>query len=253
MLAHEYDTMRQMEDSYWWYTVLRDAVVREVRRLAAGNRQARILDAGCGTGGTLVRLKAENPSWHLSGIDFSQDAVAHTRARGLEEVRRGDVGQLPAPDGEFDGIVSLDVLYHRDVDETRALAEFYRTLRPGGFLVLNLPAFDFLAGSHDNVVSGVRRYTKERVRATLTTAGFQIERQQYWNAWLFPPISAWRLLSRVLNSRTAPEDMKSDLSLLPAWVNSALTTLGRADFALCRLLALPFGSSVFAVARKPAA
>jgi SAM-dependent methyltransferase len=253
MLAHEYDTMRQVEDTYWWYAVLRGVVVREVRRLAGANRTARILDAGCGTGGTLARLRDASPSWRLSGIDFSPHAVEHTRARGLNDAQQGDVARLPVADAELDGIVSLDVLYHRNVDEVRAVGEFHRSLRPGGFLVLNLPAFDLLAGSHDRAVGGARRYTKRKVRALLEPAGFQIEREQYWNAWLFPPVCAWRVLSRALTSEKVPEEIKSDLTLLPAWVNRALAVLGRADFALCRALALPFGTSVFTVARKPAA
>jgi SAM-dependent methyltransferase len=250
MLAPEYDTMRRVEDSYWWYAVLRDAVVDEVRRLAQGMERARILDAGCGTGGTLARLREANPAWDLRGIDFSPHAVEHTRARGIEKVEQGDVAQLPMPDGALDGIVSLDVLYHRNVHEGRAVTEFHRVLQTGGFLILNLPAFDALTGSHDKAVGGVRRYTKERVRALLEPAGFQIERQQYWNAWLFPPVMGWRLLSRAMTSNQTMEQTKSDLSQLPPWLNASLAAIGRTDFALCRSLSLPFGTSVFTAARK---
>src|SRR5262249_20168510 len=119
---------RQVEDAYWWYAVLRDLTAREVSRQAEGIEAARIMDAGCGTGGMLARLKAQNPSWQLSGIDFSPHAVRHTLGRGIENVREGDITHLPVEDGGLDGIVSLDVLYHRNVDEPRAVADFHRAL-----------------------------------------------------------------------------------------------------------------------------
>ncbi|HEY2573638.1 MAG TPA: class I SAM-dependent methyltransferase [Verrucomicrobiaceae bacterium] len=253
MLAPEYDTMRQVEDSYWWYAVLRGAVVDEVRRLSTGIERPRIMDAGCGTGGTLARLREADPSWDLRGIDFSPHAVEHTRARGIAKVEQGDVAHLPVADGALDGIVSLDVLYHANVDEPRAVAEFHRALRPDGFLILNLPAFDLLTGSHDKAVGGVRRYTKERLRALLEPAGFRMDRRQYWNAWLFPAIGTWRVLSRIMTSHKTMAQTKSDLSQLPAWLNTSLAAIGRTDFALSRAMALPFGTSVFATARKRAA
>ena len=250
MLPHEYDTMRRVEDAHWWYRIFREATAREVSELATGVPGARILDAGCGTGGTLARLKQENGSWQLSGVDISPQAVKHTLERGVENVVEADVAKLPFEDEIMDGIVSLDVLYHRDVNEGAALSEFARVLKPGGFLVMNLPAFDALTGAHDTAVSGVRRYTAGRVREILQGAGFAIERQQYWNAWLFLPLLGWRVLSRLFSSRKADDEVSSDLSLPVSWLNGLFTGIGRIDWALCRALRIPFGTSVFTVARR---
>ena len=250
MLDQEYETMRRVEDTHWWYRVFRESTVRAVRELTRDHPQARILDAGCGTGGTLARLKAENPAWQLSGLDLSPHAVRHTSERGIENVIEGDVAHLPYEDESMDGIVSLDVLYHRDVNEAAAIAEFLRVLKPGGFLVMNLPAFQFLTGAHDTAVNGVRRYTAARVRELLEPSGFAIARQQYWNAWLFLPLLGWRVLSRLHASNKAEEEVSSDLATLPTFANRLLAGFGRIDWALCRALRIPFGTSVFIVATK---
>lgn len=246
MPEREYELMRDVEDVYWWYRVLRDAVAGDVRKLA-GDSPLAILDAGCGTGGMMEVLRRTQPAWQLSGLDFSAQAVEITRRRGFEDVQVGSVDALPMASGSFDVLVSLDVLYFQGVNETRAIAEFRRVLRPGGLLILNLPAFDYLRGEHDVAVRGARRYTPAGVRALLAQGGFTTVRSHCWNAWLFPPILVWRLLSR-LKGRSAVE-ARSDLSLLPAPVNLSLLACARADMALCRAVRSPLGTSVYAVAR----
>src|SRR5262245_23559719 len=107
MNEHEYALMRQVEDSYWWYAVLREAVAAEVKAQVAGRPEVRILDAGCGTGGMMETLRKQNASWHVSGVDYSAEALEHTRKRGFTEITQGSVDALPYPDATFDFIVCL--------------------------------------------------------------------------------------------------------------------------------------------------
>lgn len=247
MQAREYQTMRDVEDTYWWYRVLRGMVLREIAaRLPAG---AEILDAGCGTGGMMEVLRKARGDWRLTGIDFSSHAVEHTRARGFQNVSAGSVDELKADDGAFDAVISLDVLYFRGVNRERAIAEFHRVLKPGGALILNLAAFECLRGSHDVAVATEKRFTAAEVRALLEGGGFEIEIVRYWNAWLFLPILFWRQISRFVSGQTT-EETSSDLNALPWLVNRGLIAMGRFDFMICRLLHIPFGTSVFSVARK---
>ncbi len=246
MHAPEYDTLRAVEDRHWWYAVLRGLVLRALSgRLPP---RGHLLDAGCGTGGMLDFLR-----WHIrhldvEGVDASQQAVRHCRQRGLSTVREGSVHELPFDDGDFDAVLSLDVLYHAGVDEVRALAEMSRVLMPGGLLVLNLPAFECLRGSHDAAVCGVRRYMACQVRSLLERHSLHVEMIHHWNAWLFLPLLIWRRWSR-LGLKQGMETV-SDVRLPPAWLNGLLKCTGKLDAGLCRMLRLPFGSSVFAVARK---
>ncbi|OYW75351.1 MAG: hypothetical protein B7Z37_13665 [Verrucomicrobia bacterium 12-59-8] len=246
MRAAEYDAMRAVEDRHWWYAVLRSLVQHALAgRLSL---RGRLLDAGCGTGGMLEFLREKMCDLDVAGVDAAEQAVRHCHQRGLITVQSGSVEALPYSDAAFDAVLSLDVLYHAGVNEEHALAEMGRVLRPDGLLVLNLPAFAGLRGSHDVAVSGARRYTACQVRTLLEDSSFVVEMIQYWNAWLFLPLLAWRRVSR-MKAEQGPAG-ESDLKITPAWMNSVLTAIGRLDAGLCRELRLPFGSSVFAVARK---
>lgn len=249
MLAAEYNILRHVEDRHWWHAVLRRQVMRALTGASLPPR-AHLLDAGCGTGGMLAFLREKHPHFDLEGVDASELAVRHCQARGLSQVRQASVHDLPYASGTFDVVLSLDVLYHTNVEETRALAEMRRVLRPGGLLVLNLPAFECLRGAHDVAVCGTRRYTACHVRQMLHRHSLNDVMTHYWNAWLFLPLLAWRRMSRRL-PETEVSAATSDLILPPAWLNHVLTAVGNLDAWLCRLLRIPWGSSVFAVARKP--
>ncbi|WP_395740816.1 class I SAM-dependent methyltransferase [Prosthecobacter sp.] len=238
--------MRSVEDRHWWYVVLRGLVEHALAgRLAP---RSRLLDAGCGTGGTLEYLQTRNGELALAGIDLSEQAVNCCRQRGLSAVKVGAVEALPFEEGTFDAVLSLDVLYHTGVDEKQALAEMRRVLRPDGLLVMNLPAFEGLRGSHDVAVHGARRYAAGQVRSLLERSCFAVEKVHYWNAWLFLPLLLWRQMSRL--AAGPARGNVSDLKLTPAWMNSVLAGMGRMDAGLCQEFHIPFGSSVFAIARK---
>jgi SAM-dependent methyltransferase len=246
MQAPEYDTLRAAEDHHWWYAVLHGLVKRSLTgRLPP---RGHVLDAGCGTGGMLDFLRWRIRCLDVEGIDASELAVEHCQKRGLSTVQMGSVERLPFEDGEFDAVLSLDVLYHAGVDEGRALEEMSRVLQPGGLLVVNLPAFECLRGSHDQAVCGARRYKACQVRSLLERHSLAVEMIHYWNAWLFPPLFMWRKWSR-MGRRNGPQAV-SDLHLTPGWLNRTLTWAGRLDAWLCRVARVPFGSSVFVVACK---
>src|SRR5689334_21246513 len=108
MQDSEYDTLRQVEDTYWWYLALREHVVSVFQSALLHNDSAIILDAGCGTGGMLHHLRSANPGWELHGLDFSALALAHAKKRGFDHLIEASVDAIPSPDACFDAIVSLD-------------------------------------------------------------------------------------------------------------------------------------------------
>jgi ubiquinone/menaquinone biosynthesis C-methylase UbiE len=245
MKPEEHDIMRAVEDHYWWYQALREHVAASVR---PAHEQFFLLDAGCGSGGMLATLRQKFPRAELAGIDASEHAIELSRDRdtGAQLVQAG-VHDLPFPADAFDFVLSLDVWYHAGVDDALAAHETHRVLRPGGTLILNLAAFDFLRGAHDKAVDAVRRYTRPQVRALLEGTGFIVERLTYWNFTLAPSIALLRWLSR---RRLAREAARSDFRPLPSFANRALKGVAALELRASRHLSLPFGTSVLAVARK---
>ena len=240
MSPAELQIMRAVEDDFWWYRALRRRVLEA---LTDSPNEFKLLDAGCGSGGMLARLREKFPHASLVGLDVSAEALRLTSARALEiPLQQGRVDQLPFRDGEFDVVLLLDVIYHRGVNDRLALEEGRRVLRAGGKLILNVPAFEFLRGSHDVAVQTERRYTRTRLERLLGQTGFKIERLTYWNMFLFPVIALVRWASRGKSH--------SDLSPPAPATNKMLASLLNFEIALNRRLALPFGTSLFAIARK---
>lgn len=239
----EYATMAGVEERHWWYRALR-AMIEEAWHRHVDAARPRLLDVGCGTGANLLALAGRAEP---SGIDFAPEAVRWCRGRGLAETAVASAAALPFPSMSFDVVLSCDVLCHGSMPDKRVpFAELARVLKPGGVLLLNLPAFMWLYSSHDRAYHTDRRFTRPEVERRLRDAGLAPARVTYWNSVLFPAAAAIRLLRRF----TRPEG--SDLAAGSA--AGASTLFGAAfalERALLRLGPLPFGVSVFAVARKP--
>lgn len=223
----------------WWFAALHANLLLACRRHMSQRPGARVLDAGCGTGGLLARLDGARGA---IGIDADVAACARAAAKAKRPVCAGSVDALPFADAAFAAIVSADVLCHRGVDERRALEQFHRCLGAGGILVLNLPAYRWMMSRHDAAVYNVRRYTRRGVVALLRAAGFQPLFASYWNMLLFPLM--------VLTRKLLPGG-GSDVREHPGRAEA----IGRAATAIERALmsagiALPFGGSVLAVAAK---
>ena len=245
MSVAEIDTMRSVEDDLWWYRALRRHVVESI---AAPHPTFRLLDAGCGTGGMLAHVRARFREAALTAMDFGERALELTGQRRLgAELVQGSTDQLPFGDAEFDVVLSLDVIVLHGIDDAKAIREMYRVLRPGGQLIMNVAAFDSLRGIHDAATNMARRYTRPRLAHLMAKAGFRVERMTYWNMSLMPAVAAVRWASR---GRAQQPDVRSDLK--PMWppLNAALAAIAHAEFAISRSIALPFGTSLFTVARK---
>src|SRR6185295_18341145 len=171
MQEHTYPIMFRVEQSHWWYTGRRKiltAFVEEICRQVK-DRRPRILDVGCGTGANLLMLSEYGEA---EGVDVSEDALAFCRARGLDKVKLGAAEELPFADGTFDLVTGLDVVEHLD-DDLAGLKEMRRVLRPGGRILLFVPAFMFLWGVQDDVSHHRRRYTRSGVEQVIRAAGFE--------------------------------------------------------------------------------
>lgn len=242
MQPDEYRKMAGVEDAMWYYRALHRHVTRSLTR-ALPVAPARVLDAGCGTGGLLRRLRAAQPAWALTGLDFSPIACELARERTGGEIVQGSIAALPFADATFDAVVSCDVVC-QVTDPAQAAREFHRVLRPGGTVVLTMPAYQWMHSYHDKEVGNLRRYTRSEVNALLLAASFVIVSSTYWNTLLFP----LAVLRRKFLPPAAPA---SDVGRYPALVEAGFNALMAVEHGwLGAGGSLPFGSSVLTVALK---
>ncbi len=248
MKEREYEVLYRVEDEHWWYLGHRALYARLLDRFCPQAARGRVLDAGCGTGGTTRWLRDRYHPGRLVALDACQEALLLCGERGLEELLCCSVEYLPFPDASFDLVLSLNVIYHRGVsDDLAALREMSRVLAPGGYLLLNLPALPFLRGSHDLAVGGARRYLRSQVLEMLDRAGLEPVRATYFVFTLLPVIAAFRLWSRRIKEKEAV----SDLRLPPPPVNRALIRILRVEACLAADHGLPLGSSLTVLSRRP--
>lgn len=244
MNQDEYLKLAEVEDRMWYFRSLHAHVDRAlVGWVPAGGR---VLDAGCGTGGLLLRLRDWHPDWAFAGIDFMPLACALARRRGgpAFDVREASITALPFPDASFDAVVSADVVC-QVADPERAAAEFLRVLKPGGRVMINVPAYRWLWSYHDDACQTRHRYTRPEVAALLGGAGFTGVRTTHWNALPFPAVWARRKLFR------SPADT-SDVRVYPWPVEAACSVLMGVEHAWCELGGTwAWGSSLSGTAIRP--
>ncbi len=247
MKRREYDTLYAFEDVHWWYLGHRLLYASLLDRFAPQSARGRVLDAGCGTGGFTQWLRDRYHPERIVGLDVSEEALMRCGERGLEELLCCPVEYIPFPAASFDLVLSLNVIYHREVaDDVAALREMGRVLVPGGHLLINLPALPLLRGSHDEAVGGARRYRARQFRDMLVQADLTVVKMTYFIFSLLPAIAACRLWSR----HGTGGDAASDLWMPPAVANRMLASLLGLESHVAAHRGLPLGSSLTALARK---
>lgn len=192
MEPEEYARIAAAEDDHWWYRNTR-AVMRDLLHPFLGTDQ-RILDAGCGPGGNGAWLARHG---RVVGADISPDGLAFVRARRPEiEPVRASITHLPFPSAAFDVVVAITVVTCVD-DDTRALHELVRVVRPGGALLVMEPAFPWLRRAHDKTVHSLHRYRRRELAERCAAAGLDVRRSTYVYSFLVPPAAALALAERV--------------------------------------------------------
>jgi SAM-dependent methyltransferase len=234
------------EDEHYWFKGLRRNARRFLTRALAGRPVALVVDCGTGTGRNLDWLAEFGPA---VGVERSPVGLRLGRSRGRRLVQ-GTVVSLPFRDASADVATSFDVLYCLDDEaERRAVEEMWRVLKPGGVALVNVAALDILHGSHSTLTHEVRRYTRSRLRALMSRAGFAVDRLTFTNMTIFPAALAVRLGERLTGR--AGEASDADLRVPARPINAALNAALALESGLLRVTNLPIGTSLMCVARKP--
>ena len=238
-----YDVLARTEREHWWYSARREILRWAIASALEGApREGVIYDLGCGVGANLAMLGALGET---IGVDASERAIAHCLAEGRDNVRHADLERLtgiPASSGRL--VLLADVIEHLD-DDAGCLDAVHAILRPGGALVVTVPAFMALWGPNDDVSQHKRRYTARTLRRVIERR-FALERITYFNSVLLAPIAAGRWAQRVAGAKGGEE-----AELPPPVVNEILRRAFRSELSwLRRGGTFPAGVSLLAIARR---
>lgn len=239
----------EIEDWFWWCVGTRRIFFELI---ATTEARGRALDLGCGTGAVLTEFP---PEWSLVvGCDSSLLALSFCRARGLRRLVCCSGTELPFASDSLDLVMAIDVIEHLDDDEA-CVREMVRLCRPGGWVLVHVPAFEILWTDKDDVNQHRRRYRRRQLVALMQRCGLRIDTVFHLNALLFP-VALLRALGQKLRFSFRPRPPVSAATIdhlyrLPLWVNSFMTGFMAFEHRLFGASAPPFGMSLVCLARKP--
>jgi 2-polyprenyl-3-methyl-5-hydroxy-6-metoxy-1,4-benzoquinol methylase len=255
--AEQFAPLFAAEDRHFWFRSRNRCIGAALRTLADFSAIRDVLEVGCGTGVVLAELQRLFPGGHIIGMDLFEEGLKFARTRFRGTLVQGDVFQH-AFEHSFDLLGAFDVIEHLDDDEG-ILRRFWQQLRPGGHLIVTVPAHQGLWSYFDDVAHHRRRYAPAELKRKLLAAGFTDIYVTQFMAALFPPMWLKRRLlgEKAANlSRAGSQEqqaaVESDLKVNPL-LNWLFEWLLRPEaFLIGRRLRVPLGTSLLALATRPA-
>lgn len=245
MEADSIQTQAYLEKSYWWF-LGRRRIIETVLHKFFSKKGLQILDWGCGAGGNHGLLESYGV---VTGVDSSDEALKFCREKGITNlVKAGTVDEFVSstPASSFDLVTAFDVLEHIPQDR-EYLKDLHKVLKPGGYVLITVPAFQFLWSELDDRVGHQRRYTRAGLSDKLEDAGFTPVKASYFISSMFLPILVYRFLGKITGRSRTP---KFTYVEFPRPINWLLTELIYFESALLQKINLPFGSSFIILARR---
>lgn len=236
-----YKTYFELEKNNWWFKVRREIIFWLLNK--HNSTKGKILDYGCGSGFLVKEL--QDGGLDAYGIDVSLPAIQLGKSRNIKNLFKIDDIKVDMPDNHFDTLLALDVVEHLENDSA-ALEEFHRLLKPGGLAVITVPAYQWMWGVQDEISHHFRRYTmRQLVNLIGKNPNFKILKKSYFNTFLFPPIALVRVLSQILKTKR-----ESDFEMAGNLMNKVLYFIFHLESKLIRYFNFPFGVSILLIIKK---
>ncbi len=249
MQPQDYAYLYELEENFWWFVGMRAITDTLLTPVLSPDNDRDLLDAGCGTGGMMSWLTRYARAGSVTGVDLSPHALQFSH-RNHRNVLRGSIAKLPFADASFDLVTSFDVFPHLPREENSpALDEIYRVLRPGGIVFIRAPAYEWIRGWHDEALDVKQRYSLPGLTEKMQRAGFHVKRTTYANTLLFPVA----VLKRIVLARVGFGDPESEVKPWPKrwqWMNGLLTIPLKIEALALRQIDLPFGLSAICIGEK---
>jgi SAM-dependent methyltransferase len=238
-----YDRMRVLETAHWWFLGRRHVLTKLLAGLSLPPR-ARILEAGCGVGGNIEMLAGFGK---VAAFEPDEPSREYVGARtGVTPVEGFLPDRVPYKKGSFDAVCAFDVVEHVD-DDAGAVAALSELVAPGGYLIVTVPAYQWMWSRHDEVHHHKRRYSRAGLMKVITAGGLTPVKASYFNAVLFPLAAAVRLAKKLARIDSDDDRMP------PAFLNGLLRRLFSLESGWLARHDLPFGLSIIVIAQRPAA
>ncbi len=238
-----HDRMAAHDSTHWWYRARRDVLHDYIARYANLPKDARILEIGCGTGHNLPMLAEFGPVDAIE-IDDASRAIASKRLGR-------PVGSAPLPElpgvtrGGYDMVAVLDVVEHIE-DDVAALRAMGGLLKPGGKILIAVPAHQWMWSAHDVVNHHHRRYSKGSLAKAIENAGLRPRKMRWFNSLLFPLAAAARIAGRL----TGKDDSDDSPPAKP--LNAAFEAIFRLERHLLGRVPMTPGVSIVTLAEPGA-
>ncbi len=248
MYKSEYGKMYNSEEKLWWYIGLRYLLKHYLLKYKTLNSS--ILDAGCGTGKN-IEFFASLGFTNIQGFDYSADALEFCKQRGLTQVRAGNILAIDHADETFDIVSCMDVLGSlATADRVLAVNELFRVLKPGGLLLCNAASLEIFRSQHDDVSNIKIRFTKREFKELFTRENAELLKLSYRVLLLSPLVFLFKVAKRIARPFKPSNESSSDQLIFPFGINGLLLRIQLFDNYLFKRMKIPFGSSIFIVARK---
>ena len=229
----------------WWEA--RKRIALELLKRNGILPPARVLDAGCGWGSNLTAL--EEAGYQVVGLDISHQALERLDSPNRTLIECDLTKPLPDNVESFDAVIALDVIEHLD-DDAAAISVLGRLTRPGGLVIVSVPALPELMSDFDRVQGHRRRYIPKMLREAFVGSDLTVDRLFWWGSWMVPIIRRQRSQKKILPTEKPFETYRRYLSL-PPWPVSLIFRLAfRLDQEKSIQGKTHTGTSLFAIARR---
>ena len=231
-----------LERTHWLFKARRKIILYFIKKHAQIG--SKLFDFGCGSGylvGELQRL-----GYDAYGVDFEKEAIDYGLNEGVRNLKLATGEKIDYPDATFDTVTAFDVIEHIE-NEKPVIAELVRILKPGGKIIITVPAYQWLWGVQDKISRHFRRYTAGPLTKVFKEfSELKVIKRTYFNTLLFPTIAVVRLISRWFNIKSR----KSDFDISHPVLDTLFYHIFNLEHYLLKFINFPFGVSILLILEK---
>lgn len=238
MESFVYEDIKNHERNHWWFKARRKIINASLKELNLP-KNIEILEVGCGTGGNLDMLSNFG---NINAMEMEEYAVNYAKIK-YPNTKKGSLPYNIPFEKKFDLICMFDVLEHIEEDE-KSMEVLKKHLKHNGHIIITVPAYQWLYGTHDKFLHHKRRYSINNLKKVLKN--YSIIKKTYFNTLLFPLV----LLSRLIDKLPFNKDKSIGYGIPNKFLNNLLYIIFKLEKFFINKIYLPFGSSIMIIVKN---